>query len=309
MSFRLLYFLVFLLAACQSDPFDNIPDFDSWWDYGDPAGTELRFRQFLQQDSLKLPREIRLEVMTQLARTQGLQGRFDQAHAILDSVAARLPETPSLAHVRYYLERGRVYNSEGTPELGVIFFLDALGTSLELGQDFYAIDAAHMLGIATPLNQRLTWNERALALAETSDEPRARMWVGSLYNNIGWLHFEGENYPAALTMFRKNMIWQEDNGGAEDIRIARWSMARTLRAEGIPELALEHQQKLEAEIDSLELEPDGYVFEEIAECLLAMDSTSAAKPYFRRAYIFLSKDPWLQEHEPERLERLALLGE
>jgi hypothetical protein len=37
-------------------------------------------------------------------------------------------------------------------------------------QDFYAIDAAHMLAIAAPAEQQLEWNLRALALAEQSPQ-------------------------------------------------------------------------------------------------------------------------------------------
>jgi tetratricopeptide (TPR) repeat protein len=55
-------------------------------------------------------------------------------------------------------------------------------------------------------------------------------------------------------------------------------------------------------------EPDGYLFEELAECLHAQGKTDDAQPYFRRAYEELSKDLWLAEREPQRLERLKQLG-
>jgi hypothetical protein len=54
---------------------------------------------------------------------------------------------------------------------------------------------------------------------------------------------------------------------------------------------------------------EGYVAEEIAECLEELGRSEEARPYFRKAWEILAKDPWLPESEPERLERLRLRGE
>jgi hypothetical protein len=53
---------------------------------------------------------------------------------------------------------------------------------------------------------------------------------------------------------------------------------------------------------------DGFVEEEIAECLLALDRPEEAKPHFSAAHELLAEDAWLQRDEPERLERLRRLG-
>ncbi|MCY3773227.1 MAG: hypothetical protein OXG98_14575 [Gemmatimonadetes bacterium] len=55
--------------------------------------------------------------------------------------------------------------------------------------------------------------------------------------------------------------------------------------------------------------PAGYVFEEIARCLLTLERPNEARPYFDRVYQELSKGRWLKENERERLERLRRLGE
>ncbi len=55
------------------------------------------------------------------------------------------------------------------------------------------------------------------------------------------------------------------------------------------------------------LDPDGYVYEELAECLL-LQSKADAKTYFRKAFDILSKDEWLQANEPDRLARMEKLG-
>jgi hypothetical protein len=46
----------------------------------------------------------------------------------------------------------------------------------------------------------------------------------------------------------------------------------------------------------------------LGECLLALNRQAKAGPYFALAYDELSKDPWLADNEPARLERLRQLG-
>ncbi|MCH9031570.1 MAG: hypothetical protein IIB00_04850 [candidate division Zixibacteria bacterium] len=54
----------------------------------------------------------------------------------------------SLVRVRYYLERGRTYQSSGEVEKSYELFSDAFAISEEMELDFYAIDAAHMFALA-----------------------------------------------------------------------------------------------------------------------------------------------------------------
>ena len=56
-------------------------------------------------------------------------------------------------------------------------------------------------------------------------------------------------------------------------------------------------------------EVDGYVFEELGECLLLRGEADEARSYFARAYAALSKDAWLETNEPDRLARLKQLGD
>jgi hypothetical protein len=54
---------------------------------------------------------------------------------------------------------------------------------------------------------------------------------------------------------------------------------------------------------------DGYVHEELGECLLALGLSDAAQPHFALAFETLTADPWLVEHEPARLQRLQSLSQ
>src|SRR5215510_614514 len=123
----------------------NFLDFDSLWDYSDPHKTETRFREIL----LQIPEDnpAYLELLTQIARTQGLQQKFDRAFDARDQVERRLGRYSSRAKVRYLLERGRALNSSGRADESRQLFQEALDMATELSEDGYAVDAIHMLAI------------------------------------------------------------------------------------------------------------------------------------------------------------------
>jgi tetratricopeptide (TPR) repeat protein len=209
--------------------------------------------------------------------------------------------------VRLLLERGRVDRSEGRGGLGRGAFLEAWELARASGQDGLAVDAAHMLGIVEPPDVAREWNERAMELARSSPDPAARRWVGSLASNMGWGRHEAGDDDGAIALFElARDAWLAD-GREGRARIARWSLARCLRSRGDVDEALAAQERLLAELDESG-ETDGFVLEEIAECLLALGRRDDARPFFARAHAELADDPQLLLDEPERLERLRSLG-
>ena len=283
----------------------NFLDFDALWDYSDPHKTETKFREILLQIPESNPAY--LELLTQIARSQGLQQKFDKAHQTLDQVERRLGDYASRAKIRFYLERGRVFNSAGHPDETPPFFEQALDMAKKLSEDFYAVDALHMLAIVAPPASSLDLNLLAIQFAESSDQEKARGWLGSLYNNTGWLYHELDDFESALDMFQKAEAARRLKGSVNEIRIAQWCVARTLRSLNRIEKALSKQLTLKAEFEAAG-ESDSYVFEELGECLLALDRAQEAQPYFAKAHELLAQDVWLAEKEPVRLERLKELG-
>ena len=283
----------------------NFLDFDALWDYSDPHKTETKFREILLQIPESNPAY--LELLTQIARTQGLQQKFDKAHQTLDQVERRLGDYATRAKIRYYLERGRVFNSSGHPAEARPFFEQALDMAKELLEDFYAVDALHMLAIVSSPASALDLNLQAIQLAESSGQEKARGWLGSLYNNTGWSYHDMGDYESALKIFQKAEAVRRLKGSVNEIRIAQWCVARSLRSLKRVEEALSKQITLKAEYEAAG-ESDGYVFEELGECLLALDRAQEAQPYFAKAHELLSQDVWLAEKEPERINRLKNLG-
>src|SRR6267143_2538596 len=150
----------------------KLPDFDSLWDYDHPGATERKFRKLLPValDSRDLP--YLSQLLTQIARTEGLQRKFQDAHKTLDRVQKALDKTDDKTRVRYLLERGRVYNSSRKPDEARPIFQEALDLALKSKDDFNAVDAAHMMAIVEPTEKQLQWNLKALDLAENSAEER-----------------------------------------------------------------------------------------------------------------------------------------
>ena len=284
---------------------DPLPDFDKLWDYNDAATTEQAFRALLPRAEASGDESYRAQLLTQIARTQGLQRRFDEAHATLDQVAH---VSEPLPHVRYLLERGRVFNSSGDPTKARPLFEQALAIASQNQFDGYAVDAAHMIAIVEPDPQKqLEWNLRAMDLAERSGDERARRWRASLYNNIGWTYFDQKDYGRAMAVFEKAVILRREQDQPRELRVARYCVAKTLRMQGRLDEAVGIDRQIIEEAQAAR-EPDGYFEEELAECLHAQGKADEAKPHFRRAYEELSKDAWLTEREPHRLERLKRLG-
>jgi tetratricopeptide (TPR) repeat protein len=235
-------------------------DIDSLWEYGDPAASEARFRAQLaaaQGDD-------RLELLTQIARTDSLRGRFAEAHRTLDEVEAGLSRAGPRPRIRYLLERGRTFNSAGDASRARGLFLDAWEAARGAGEEGLAVDAAHMVAITesgTP--GALEWNRRGLALARDSHDAKARSLIAAMLNNSAWdLHAMGR-YEEALAAFEAaEQAWTR-RGGRRQVEIARWSVARCLRSLGRHREALAILHALEAaQVARGPVDPD--VIEEIA---------------------------------------------
>jgi len=281
-------------------------DFEQLWAYDQPAESAVRFRAELARHAPGT--EAHAQLLTQIARTHSLRREFAQAHGLLDQVEAGLPAASAKVKVRYGLERGRTFNSAGDQARARPLFAAAWDQANTAGLDFYAIDAAHMMAIVSPPAEQHDWNQRALLLTERTPDQRAKKWLVSLYNNIGWTFHEQRDYPAALDMFEKALAAATARGRPEPVRIAKWTIARCLRSMGRYQEAL-HRQIILRDDPSLSSANDGYVYEEIGENLLALGRTNEARSSFARAYALLKDDATLQAGEAPRLARLRELGE
>jgi tetratricopeptide (TPR) repeat protein len=273
------------------------------WDFQDPKSSEQRFIRLRDRAASSGDLLLAALASTQHARTLGLQRRFDEGNAVLQMIEIQYPNPIGELGVRIALERGRLLNSSGSKDQSKPHFERAWTMACESGLDGLAVDAAHMLGIVHESDHAMEWNQRALDLAMRSDQSDARKWRGSLLNNMGWtLHASGD-YEHALQLFEQALNERIENGTPTTIRIARWCVGRCLRSLDRIDDALTIQRELESDPDA-----DGYVHEEIAECLHTLGKGDEAQPYFARAFEMLSKADWLCDQDPDRIKRLQDLG-
>jgi tetratricopeptide (TPR) repeat protein len=292
------------IAMAQTPDFSA--DLDKLWNFAKPDESQARFRAELAKHSKDSPQA--LEIETQIARTHSLSGKFAEADKTLDAVLPKLDDAPERVKVRYFLERGRTRNSSGDQPAAVALFKEALELSRRdkaPGADYYRVDAMHMLGIATPPAEQLGWSEKALAAANESTEARARGWAAALHNNIGWTYFDRGDYATALAHWQKAVPLREATGNAVTVRIAKWTVARGLRATGKLDEARKIQLALVGETEAAGA-PDGYVYEELAEIAVAQGERDAARSWAGKAHALLKDDPGM---EGARLARLAKLAD
>jgi len=241
-------------------------DIESYWEYSDPAASEARFRAAL--DAAK--GDERLEILTQVARSYSLRGRFDEAHRLLDEIESQLPNAGQRPGIRSLLERGRTFKSAGDKGKARELFGRAWEDATAAGLEGLAVDAAHMVAITysgTP--DAIQWNQRGLAAARASRDPKARALIPAMLNNSAWdLHDLGRT-AEALPQFQEALEAWTARGKPKQIRIAKWSVARCLRSLGRFQEALDAQRALEKEYAS-EGDMDASVLEEIAANLAAL---------------------------------------
>lgn len=165
------------------------------WDFDDLDGTERRFGEQLEREESDPGRA---EVLTQLARVEGLRGNFDACDRLLNE-AEPLAGSDPRANVRLELERGRMFRSSGDKEVAFPLFKNAFARALEANELWLAGDAAHMCAIAT--NDREAqeeWTRRGL---EHGDP----YWAGALYNNLGCAYADAGDHERALELFELSL--------------------------------------------------------------------------------------------------------
>lgn len=286
----------------------SLPDFDALWDYADPSGSERRFRELLPAAEASGDGSYFAQLLSQVARAQCLQRRYADADATLDRAEALMTPESHLPRVRCLLERGRIRNDQMLGDRGRAVFLEAWEIARRERIDGHAVDAAHMLGIIASAAEAVEWNLRALEYARQSPDPKARRWAATLSNNLGWTYSGMGEHEKALDLFRECRRLREEQGSPGGERVARWSIAKTLRLMGRADEALAAQQAIAGELRAAG-EVDGYTHEELGECLLALGRGEEARPHFARAYELLSNDPWFPPTEPDRLERMRRMGQ
>jgi tetratricopeptide (TPR) repeat protein len=270
------------------------------WDFDDLDASEERFRAQLYEEPSD---EGRAEVLTQLARVEGLRGAFEEGERLIEE-AEGFACSSAVASARIDLERGRLRRSAGNKEAALPLFVSAFAIALEAEELFIAVDAAHMAALAAPdRNGFIAWTLRGIDLAEPSD-PSVRYWLGPLLNNLGWEYFDAGDYEQALDAFQRALVERElQPENREPVALARYAVAKALRTLDRPDEAVPLLEQAVAWTDEVG-RPDGWYHEELAETYTALGRDGDAREHAEKALAVLpDADP---EFDPdgERARRL-----
>jgi len=205
------------------------------WNFDDLDGTEQRLHAQLDQETTDSGRA---ELLTQLARVEGLRQSFDEGEELIGQAEALAGDSVP-ARIRIDLERGRLLRSGGDAIAAMPLFETAFNAALEADEQFIAVDAAHMCAIAAPDRvSRQAWTQRGIDIAQASPDRNVSYWLGPLYNNLGVDHAEAGEHDAALDAFKRALevrLRYPENPQA--IQWAQESVAEQLRALGRDEEA------------------------------------------------------------------------
>jgi tetratricopeptide (TPR) repeat protein len=283
-----------------------VPDWlRSLWDFEDLESTRARLRDQLERED-EDPR--RAQVLTQLARVEGLDGRFEDGDRLL--VEAEVKAGGDLGSLtRIALERGRLRNSSDSVEAARPLFAEAFELAIEAKDPWLAADAAHMAAIAAADDaEREAWTERGVRVATSSSNPADAYWVGPLLNNLGWAMYEAGRHAEALEVFESALEARErDPGRPLEIEMARYAVGRALRALGRPADAVDLLQRATSWADANGA-PDGWFHEELAEGYAELGRSEEAAEHAATALELLAEQDPSLEADQERLARLRALA-
>ncbi len=273
------------------------------WDFDDLDRSERQLREQLANEETE---EGRAEVLTQLARVEGLRDGFDAGERLI-AEAELLAGASEIARARIDLERGRLRRSSGDRDGAFPLFESAFATSLADGRHFVAADAAHMAALAAPDREGfVSWTQRGMELAE--EHETASYWLGPLLNNLGWEHYEAGSYEPALDAFQRALAARErDPDDAAAVQLARYAVGKTLRALGRAEEAVPLLEQAVVWAESAG-EPDGWFHEELAEEYAAVGRREAAREQARAALPILLEADASFADDDARASRLRTLA-
>jgi tetratricopeptide (TPR) repeat protein len=205
------------------------------WEFDDLDASERRLEDQLQKETTSAGRA---EVLTQLARVQGLRDLFAEGERLIQQ-AEDLAGGSAPARARIQLERGRLRRSSGESETALPMFEAAFKIANKAGEEFLAADSAHMAALAAPDRAgKLAWTKRGMEIAEASADRDVTYWLGPLLNNLGFEYADAGDHELALDAFQRALavrLRYPENPAA--IQFAKDSVAEALRALGREEEA------------------------------------------------------------------------
>ena len=278
---------------------------DALWDFEHPAESEARFRA--EPHAIGRDRAKRSEAHPGRARA-GAAAKFTDADRTSTACTHARHSRCACASATCWTRPPWTIRPARAPAVAGSSRRSPRRQRLAGGAAYYRVDALHMLAIASP-PASIDFHRRAIAAAETATTyARAAGARRCCTTSAGRCDDRGDD-AAALDYWRQAPpAMREAANDVPRARIARWTVARGLRALGELDEAEAMQRALADELQAANA-PDGYVFEELAEIAVARGDRAAAQPWAAKALQLLGDDADMKANEPARLARLAELAQ
>ena len=256
------------------------------WNFGStPNRPQLQGRPLRKEEHGSA--DDHLIFQAKVARSMGVQGRYEAARQHLIDQRILRARASSLGRAHWQLEWGRTWCSATHPahamdaaarKQATDAFAEAERLATEAAADDVAVDAIHMMAfVDTAPADAQRWTQQALARALASKQPAAQRWEASLRNNLGVAYMEQSRPTEALTQFEAALAARQAAQAPDDKRrIAEWMVAWALRGLQRHDEALAIQQRLARENEAAR-SPDPEVYDEIALLQQARGQTEAAQ--------------------------------
>ena len=266
------------------------------WDFSDLDVSEARFRAQLEEETTDAGRA---EVLTQLARVEGLRGNYERVRR-----AARRGRGARRGRSRACCSSAAAGSARRvSPEPGRRSSSRRSSWRARRGEDVLAVDAAHMIAIVDDME---AWTARGVEIAAASDDPGVRYWLGPLYNNVGWSRLEAGDTAGALEAFELALASRErDDPRPDALAIARYAVGKALRARRPRRRGGGDARAVRRWAGSDGVEDD-YFHEELAEDYAALGRHDEAREQARRALALIPEDD--DATRIARLRELAAAG-
>jgi tetratricopeptide (TPR) repeat protein len=216
------------------------------WNFSDP---EASAKAFSDQAAVEKNPVVLAILKTQIARANGLLGRFDEGQKLISEVLDSAEATNHAVSAWASIERGRLLRSSGAdPEIARKDFEQAAARAAEANLGGLEIDALHMIALTLEPKQAVIVTLGAIAKAKASTDELARNWVASLLNNLGMAYTDLGDWDSARTAFEAALEERLKSGNQETIFIAKYMIGWAMRNQGQTAQALAWMTELKSEI-------------------------------------------------------------
>ena len=184
----------------------------------------------LAQDALAAgDTTVYIESCAMRARSRLILDRGHEGRPWLDLAGALADTSRPRGWSRYLGVRGRFEWQDEELETAAATFREMFDFCEKHELHDRAVDAAHMLALTAPPEEKFDWAMKGIEMAERGG---MRGWLGPLWNNLGWDYVDAGRYDDALEALTRAREYHYEGTSELPKLIADYSVAHVTRLQG-----------------------------------------------------------------------------